>query len=360
MVYDPKTPYDDLPLLPPRIDINTPPVLMQCVNAARALGELKGAGSMIPDQTILINAIPLQEAKLSSEIENIVTTQDDLFYANLSGASPHNPQVKEVLRYRTALKYGYETVVKKGLTISLIESICGILLDEDIDIRAEDDAICVMQRSPKRVVYTPPSGGPSLSEKLNNFEDFLTNNSTYDPLIKLAIGHYQFEAIHLFKDGNGRTGRIINILFLIQSGLIAMPVLYLSRFIIQNKPDYYRLLRQVTEAGEWEAWILYMLRGIEETASWTTNRIYAIYDLLEETIQHCKEAIPEIYSKELIELIFRQPYCRIKFLVDAGIAERQTASRYLQALARIGVLESEKRGREMIYKNPALIKVLTA
>lgn len=242
----------------------------------------------------------------------------------------------------------------------MIKSICGILLDEDVDIQAEDDAICVMQRSPQQVVYTPPSGGPLLREKLNNFENFLINDNTYDPLIKLAIGHYQFEAIHPFKDGNGRTGRIINILYLIQSGLIAMPVLYLSRYIIQNKPDYYRLLRQVTEAGEWEAWILYMLRGIEKTASWTTNRIYAIYTLLEETIQHCKETIPEIYSKELIELIFRQPYCRIKFLVDAGIAERQTASRYLQALASIGVLESEKRGREMIYKNPALITVLTA
>jgi Fic family protein len=360
MVYNPKVPYDDLPLLPPKVEINTIPILTQCIKASRALGELKGAGAMIPDQTILINAIPLQEAKLSSEIENIVTTHDELFYANLGGKSSFDPKAKEVLRYRTALKFGYDSLQNTKLNVDLISKICGILLEDDIKIRGESDAVYIVQRSNNNVVYTPPFGGPSLMKTMKNLEEFLNNYEDIDPLIRLAVAHYQFEAIHPFRDGNGRTGRILNILFLIQNNLIEIPVLYLSRYIIQNKPDYYHLLRRVTEESAWEDWIIYMLKGIEETALWTTERIHAIYDLPEQTIQRCRKEIPDIYSKELIELIFKQPYCKIKFLVEANIAERQTASRYLQKLEKIGILVSEKRGRERIYKNPALIKVLTA
>jgi Fic family protein len=360
MVYDPKTPYNDLPDLPPAVEINSQPVLMQCIKSSRALGELKGAGAMIPDQTILINAIPLQEAKLSSEIENIVTTQDDLYYANLGGKPSSDPQVKEVLQYRSALRFGFETIKKEDLTLRLIQEICGILLERETSFRQPDDTVRVKQRSPDRVVYTPPTGGPVLQEKLQNLITFLNHNSTYDPLIRLAIAHYQFEAIHPFNDGNGRTGRIINILYLIQNQLIEIPVLYLSRYIIENKLDYYRLLKGVTEQNKWEDWILYLLTGIEETALWTTSRIHAIYALLDETIQKCQKELPKIYTRELIELIFKQPYCKIGFIVAAGIAERQTASAYLQELERIGIMVSEKRGREMIYKNPALIKILTA
>ncbi len=176
----------------------------------------------------------------------------------------------------------------------------------------------------------------------------------------MALAHYQFEAIHPFRDGNGRTGRILNILYLLHAGLLQIPVLYLSRFFIQNKSDYYRLLQAVTVSGDWEAWLLYVLRGIEETALWTTSRIQAIRQLMDSTIQRCRQDIPKVYSKELIELIFRQPYCKIGFVVEAGIAERKTASGYLRELERIGILAGEKRGREVIYKHPALLEVLTA
>ncbi len=181
-----------------------------------------------------------------------------------------------------------------------------------------------------------------------------------DPLVRMAALHYQFEAIHPFTDGNGRTGRILNLLYLIHAGLLEIPVLYLSRFIIQNKAEYYRLLRGVTEKGAWEEWILYMLRGVEETALWTTNRIRAIRDLFDATVLRTRRELPRIYSKELVELIFRQPYCKISFLVDAGIARRQTASAYLQDLEGIGLLTAERRGREVVYKHPALLDVLTA
>jgi Fic family protein len=174
----------------------------------------------------------------------------------------------------------------------------------------------------------------------------------------MAVAHYQFEAIHPFTDGNGRTGRILNILYLVHMGLLQIPVLYISRFIIQNKPDYYRLLREVTECDDWEPWLLYMLRGVEETALWTTGRIQAIGELFDLTMDRCRTEAPKIYSKELIELIFRQPYCKISFIVDAGIAKRKTASEYLQELERIGVLIGEKHGRETIYKHPALLEVL--
>jgi Fic family protein len=361
MAYDLNTPYDELPLLPPEVEINTKDVLIQCINASRELGELKGAGTMLPDQSILINAIPLQEAKLSSEIENIVTTQDELFFGDLDINAITDPNVKEVFRYRTALRHGYEVLGQGTLNAALIEEVCSVLRAENVRFRTDKSpTVRIVQNYSRKVIYTPPRGGKNLQKKMSNLLDFLNKNDEFDPLIRLAIAHYQFEAIHPFSDGNGRTGRILNILFLIQSNLINIPVLYLSRYITQNKPNYYRLLRRVTENGEWEAWVLYMLKGIEETAHWTTNRIHAIYDLLGETIEKCRVELPRIYSKELVELIFRQPYCKIQFLVEAGIAERQTASNYLQELEKIGVLKGEKRGRQMIYKNPALIEVLTA
>jgi Fic family protein len=360
MVYKPQSPYNDLPLLPPKNDVNTTVVLSQCIKSARALAELKGAGSIIPDQSILINAIPLQEAKLSSEIENIVTTQDDLYLATLNMKSITDPKVKEVLRYRTALRFGYDELKQKPLDLELIRKVCCTLSDKDVQFREENQPVYIVRQNPYTVIYTPPTGGKGLLRRLKNLEDFLVNNTEFDPLVRMVVAHYQFEAIHPFMDGNGRTGRILNILFLLHSGLLNIPVLYLSRFIIQNKPDYYRLLRNVTEKGAWEPWMLYMLKGVEETALWTTNRIHAIHDLLEDTIEKCRKEIPGVYSKELIELIFKQPYCKIKYVVDAGIAERQTASVYLQELERIGILIGEKRGRETIYKNPALVKVLTA
>jgi Fic family protein len=358
MSFNPQQPYDDLPPLPPRADVETKAVLKQCVAASRALAELKGAGGLIPDQAILINAIPLQEAKLSSEIENIVTTQDDLFRAAVEESVDADPSTKEVLRYRTALRNGYEALASQPFSIELVRETCRILRGHAVDFRSPSDHVRISDTRTRSVIYTPPSGGPELVEKLRNLESYLLAADGPDPLIRMAVAHYQFEAIHPFTDGNGRTGRILNILYLVHMGLLQIPVLYISRFIIQNKPDYYRLLREVTECDDWEPWLLYMLRGVEETALWTTGRIQAIRELFDLTMDRCRTEAPKIYSKELIELIFRQPYCKISFIVDAGIAKRKTASEYLQELERIGVMVGEKRGRETIYKHPALLEVL--
>ena len=360
MLFDPTQPYDALPLLPPKADVETKAVLRQALSATRALAELKGAGGLIPDQAILINAIPLQEAKASSEIENIVTTQDELYRATLNETSVADPAAKEVLQYRTALRQGYEKLKQETLSLSTIRQVCRTLRGEPVDFRDEGDQVYIGNPAAKSITYTPPRGGKGLLAKLYNLESYLLNPEGPDPLIRMAVGHYQLEAIHPFTDGNGRSGRILNILYLIQAGLLEIPVLYLSRFIIKNKGMYYRGLQAVTENGEWEPWVLYMLRGVEETATLTTERIRTIRALLEETVERCRVELPRVYSKDLVELIFRQPYCKISFVVDAGIAQRQTAAGYLRALERIGILVGEKCGREVVYRHPALLEVLTA
>ena len=360
MSFDPKQPYNELPLLPPGCELETKRVLKKCVSANRALAELKGAGDLIPNQAILINAIPLQEAKLSSEIENIVTTQDALFQAALDENRNADFATKEVLRYRTALRRGSEALQTAPIRLDLLEDLCGILRDEKVSFRSEE-SVYIGNLSQRSVTYTPPTGGAVMREKLCNLEEYLLADDELDPLVRMAVVHYQFEAIHPFTDGNGRTGRILNILFLLHAGLLRIPVLYLSRHLIQHKVEYYRLLRAVTESAQWEEWLNFLLTGVEETAAWTTGRIVAIRDLFDATLARCRARLPsKVYSKELIELIFMQPYCKIQFLVDFGIAKRQTASEYLQELEKIGVLVAERQGREMLYKHPALLEVLAA
>ncbi|MEA3211882.1 MAG: hypothetical protein QOE70_4939 [Chthoniobacter sp.] len=358
--FDPNLPYNDLPLLPPAGELETRQILKKCVAAHRALAELKGTGDLIPNQSMLINAIPLQEAKLSSEIENIVTTQDALFQAALDESRATDPATKEVLRYRAALRHGFESLQNEPFRITLLEELCGILRDEHVEFRT-DGGVYVGNPSARTITYTPPEGAAIMRTKLGNLEDFLLATDELDPLVRMAVAHYQFEAIHPFTDGNGRTGRILNILFLLHAGLLHLPVLYLSRHLIQHKGEYYRLLRAVTEGGQWEEWVLFMLTGVEETAAWTTGRILAIRDLFDETLARCRAKLPaKVYSKELVELVFTEPYCKIQFLVEAGIAKRQTASEYLQELEKLGILTAEKKGREVMYKHPALLKLLTA
>jgi len=359
MVYRCNEPYNDLPLLPPSYDLESVRVMRRCVTASRALAELKGAGILIPNQSILINAIPLQEARLSSEIENIVTTQDELFRAAVEEPGRVDPRTKEVLRYRSALRHGYDALKDRPLGVDLMIEVCRILCDAPVNLR-DQEPIIIEDVGAGSIVYTPPRGRPLILSLLCNLETFLLAPSALDPLIKMAVAHYQFEATHPFDDGNGRTGRILNILVLLQSGLLDIPVLYLSRYIIQNKVEYYHRLRAVTEAHDWEGWLLYMLAAVEETARWTTGRIMAIRDLFEATVERCRQEAPKVYSKELIELIFQQPYCKIAFVVDVGIAKRKTASAYLQELERIGILAGERRGRQVIYRHPALLEVLAA
>lgn len=359
MTYRPNEPYNELPLLPPGVEIETPAVMRRLVTASRALAELKGAGNLIPDQAILINSIPLQEARLSSEIENIVTTQDALFKAAALPESQADPATREVLRYRTALRLGYEIVQQRDIDIDLLIELCTTLRNRPATLR-DQESVLIVDANRDAAVYTPPRGRERIVALLRNLTAFLQEPSDLDPLLKMAIAHYQFEAIHPFVDGNGRTGRIVNLLALLRAGLLDIPVLYLSRYIIQHKQEYYRRLRAVTEQGDWEGWLLYMLAAVEEMALWTTERIRAIRDLMDETAERCRAEMRRGYSKELIELIFRQPYCKIAFVVEAGIVQRQAAAAYLQELERIGVLASERVGREVVYRNPALLEVLSA
>lgn len=358
--FDPTRPYNALPLLPPRADIENRIILKTCIGARAALGELKQAGYLIPNQAILINTIPLLEARASSEIENIVTTADRLFrFAQADMEGHADPATKEALRYRTALYSGFQSLKTRPLTSTTAIDICRTIKAVNLSIR-KVPGTALVNDSTGEVIYTPPEGETLLRDLLANWERFLHDQEDIDPLIRMAVAHYQFEAIHPFTDGNGRTGRILNLLFLVEQGLLELPVLYLSRAIIRQKAEYYRLLRTVTAEGRWEEWICYMLEMVEETAHWTTAKIRAIRELIQVTADYVRTVAPSLYSRELVELIFIQPYCRIGNVVDAGIAKRQTASVYLKQLCDIGVLQEIKAGREKLFVHPRLLTLLTA
>jgi len=350
-----------LPLLPPpNVDLETRDILRLCSQTHRVLGELKGVGALLPNPTILVNSIPLLEAQSSSEIENIVTTQDQLFRAALrSDEECSDSATKEVLQYRKALRWGCDEI-QNGcpMTTNLLVEICSKIRGVNTDIR--NQPVYIGNRATGEVIYTPPQGETVLRDLLANWERFIHDDSdALDPLIKLAVSHYQFEAIHPFSDGNGRTGRIANILYLIERKLLQYPILYLSRYFIQTKNEYYQRLREVTEKNAWEALVIYMLKGIRSTAVETTFRVREIYDLLEQTCEKCKKLLPNIYSRELIDLLFELPYCRTQTLIERGFGKRQTASRYLNALEEIQIIESVKAWKEKVYINPPLIKILS-
>jgi Fic family protein len=353
-------PYNDLPLLPPGVELETTPILKKVIAASRALSELNGKMGIIPNPAILINTIVLQEAKSSSEIENVITTTDHLFEAFAAETKDYDPQTREVLRYREALWEGFNNLKKRGvLATNTFITIVNRIKANTAGIR-KTPGTALKDQATGRIVYTPPEGEALIRTKLKNLEEFIHNkHDGLDPLVKLALIHYQFEAIHPFGDGNGRTGRIINILYLVYAGLLDLPILYLSRYLIEKKAGYYKLLRGVTEKNEWEPWLLYILSGVEETAVQTRDRIVRIRELMDSTVEKSKKVLPErVYSKELIELLFRQPYCKAKFLVEAGIAKRQTAAEYLKELEKAGILKSRKSGRETLYINKKLYSLL--
>jgi len=357
--FDPKTPFNELPELPPPLDlIETTEILKTCIKSRVALAELKQAAELIPNSAVLVNALPLLEARASSEIENIVTTTDKLFEFADIAEDKADAATKEALRYRTALYEGSKMVKRGMMTTDMAIHICSTIKGIELDIRAESGTT-LKSRMSGEIIYTPPVGQKLLQDKLNNWAEFMHNDIEIDPLVRMAVQHYQFEAIHPFADGNGRTGRILNILFLVKHGLLNSPILYLSRFIIQNKADYYRLLKKVTHEQDWSAWILFILNGVEETCSWTTDKIKAIRELMEHTAQYTQTSLPKIYTWELVEVLFKQPYCRIGNLVDAGIAKRQTASVYLKQLCDVGILKEVKSGRETIFVHPKYIELLT-
>lgn len=356
MTFDRSKPFNALPLLPPPVDLETKAVLKQAIAANRALADLKGLARQIPNQGVLINGIVLQEARLSSEIENIVTTNDELYRAAADMEGSADPHTKEVLRYRQALWTGFQGLQERPLSTNLFIDIVRNIKQADMDIRKVTGTALKSQQGD--VVYTPPEGESIIRDKLADLESFIHAEDGLDQLVRLAVIHYQFEAIHPFPDGNGRTGRIINILFLVEKGLLDIPVLFLSHYILRNKADYYAGLRGVTEEGSWEPWVLFMLRAIEETARKTSSRVERILAMMDEVKVTVQEKASRIYSKDLIETIFMHPYCKIRFLEEAGIAKRQTASDYLKTLAAIGVLRPEKVGREAYYINDRLYKVL--
>jgi Fic family protein len=357
--FDPKVPYNELPELPPPLElVETTEILKACIQSRVALAELKQAAELIPNAAVLVNALPLLEARASSEIENIVTTTDKLFEFADIAEDKADAATKEALRYRTALYEGSKMVRRGMLSTDMAIHICSTIKGMELDIRAESGTT-LKSRMTGEVIYTPPEGQQLLQQKLDNWADFMQNDVEIDPLVRMAIQHYQFEAIHPFSDGNGRTGRILNILFLLQHGLLDSPILYLSRYIIQNKADYYRLLKGVTNDQAWSDWIMFILRGVEETCNWTTEKIKAIRELMEHTAEFTQTSLPKIYTWELVELLFKQPYCRIHNLVDAGIAKRQTASVYLKQLSDIGILKEVKSGRENIFVHPKYIELLT-
>ncbi|MEO8203562.1 MAG: Fic family protein [Betaproteobacteria bacterium] len=355
--WHPDAPYNALPDLPPSADLETRVVLKQCIPARAALAELKQAAELIPNQSVLINTLPLLEAQASSEIENIVTTTDKLFqFQNIDERA--DPATREALRHSSALLEGFHALKRHPLNTRTAEQVCTRIKGIQMQVRRIPGTALASGRN-GTVIYTPPVGEDLLRTKLANWERFLHEALDVDPLIRMAVGHYQFEAIHPFTDGNGRTGRVLNSLYLIQEGLLTLPILYLSRYIIANKADYYRLLIGVTREQAWEEWVLYILKGVEETATWTTAKIAAIRALQAMTVEHVKSAAPKIYSHELVDLIFELPYCRIPNVVDRAIARRQAASRYLKQLSEIGVLEEVTVGREKLFIHPKLIQLLT-
>ncbi len=357
--FNPSLPYNDLPSLPPSADlVETTEILKRCIKARVALAELKQAAELIPNSAVLVNALPLLEARASSEIENIVTTTDKLFEFADIAEDRADAATKEALRYRTALYEGTKMVQRGMLTTDMAIQICSTIKGMELDIRA-DSGTTLKSRMTGEVIYTPPVGQKLIIEKLDNLAQFMHRSEDIDPLVRMAIQHYQFEAIHPFVDGNGRTGRILNILFLVQLGLLDSPILYLSRYIIQNKAAYYRLLKLVTHEQDWASWILFILDGVEETCTWTTDKIKSIRELMEHTGQFVQNRLPKTYTWELVEVLFKQPYCRIGNLVDAGVAKRQTASVYLKQLCDIGVLREVKSGRETIFVHPKYIELLT-
>ena len=358
-VWRPDQPHNQLPKLPPAAELESRAVLKSCIEARAALAELKQAAELIPNQTMLINTIPLLEAKDSSEIENIVTTTDRLFqYAHgPAGADFADAATKEALRYRTALHRGFLSLKERPLcTVTAVE-VCRTLKGADMDIRRTPGTQLIKDRTGE-VIYTPPQGESHLRDLLANWERFLHEQTDLDPLVRMAVGHYQFEAIHPFTDGNGRTGRVINILYLIQEGLLGLPILYLSRHVIAHKADYYGLLLGVTRDHAWEPWLLFMLQAVAETSRWTTGKINSIRKLADHTAEHVRARLPKIYTRELVDVIFEQPYCRIGKLVEKGIAQRQAASRYLHDLADLGVLRAMPFGKEKLFVHPRLLQLL--
>lgn len=350
-------PYNDLPLLPPKADIETKEILRKTISAGRALAQLNGTLLNLPNPTLFLDTIYLQEAKASSQVENIITTNDELYKSLVADKKVGNSATKEVLSYKEALWLGLGQLKKKPfITTNLCISIVQCIKQNTASIRVTPGT--TLSNTKGEVIYTPPSGEKVIREKMANLEKFINEDEKIDPLIKMALMHYQFEAIHPFADGNGRTGRILLLLYLKLSGLLDTPAIYLSEYIIKNKADYYKSLRSVTENNDWESYILYMLDMIEETSNKGLERLNKITTTMANAADEIKVKLPKIYSKDLVEILFRLPYTKRQHLIDENIGNPKTVGNYLQTLEENGFLKSVKVGKEKLYLNERLLKIL--
>ena len=355
--FDRRVPYNDLPLLPPNVDIETKAILRKTISAGRALAQLNGTLLNLPNPTLFLDTIYLQEAKASSEVENIITTNDDLYKSYVSDKKIESFSIKEVLSYKEALWLGLEELKSKPfITTNLCVKIVQCIKQNGASIRVTPGT--TLSNTQGETIYTPPSGEDVIREKLANLERFINEDNEIDPLIKMALLHYQFEAIHPFADGNGRTGRILLLLYLKVSGLLEVPAIYLSDYIIQNKSEYYTKLQGVTENNNWEDYIIYMLDMIEQTALKGLDRLSLITNAMEEMTTEIKVKLPKIYSKDLIEILFRLPYTKRQNLIEENLGTAKTVGNYLIALEESGILESVKVGKEKLYLNQKLLTIL--
>ena len=348
--------------LPIQKEVETRTVLRKVALAHKALAELKGVISSIPNENILLETLTLREARESSAIENIISTFDEVYQSNLLSNQFASPAAKEVHLYAQALKTGFDLVKKHGLlTNNYILQIQAVIEQNNAGLRKLPGTKLLNDKTGE-VVYTPPQDHDTIFSLMNNLESFINDDTMMDadPLVKMAILHHQFESIHPFYDGNGRTGRIINILYLVQKGLLDLPVLYLSRYIIQHKDDYYRLLQTVRNSGEWEEWLLFILNGAEQTANETIVLIAAIRKLMQEYKQQIRSQHPRMYSQDLLNNLFKYPYTKIDFIQQDLQVSRNTAIRYLEALVKEGILTKHKIGRDNYYINQALFALLSS
>lgn len=352
---------ESIPLLPFKQDVESKAILKKVAKAHQALAELKGVANSIPNEKILIDTLLLQEAKDSSAIENIVTTHDELYQSNFLAQEFITIAAKEVYNYSKALQDGFKAVRDTGiLTNNLILKIQSSIEENKAGFR-KLPGTALKNSQTGEVVYTPPQHPDKIMRLMNNLEEFINADelSDLDPLIKMAVIHHRFETIHPFYDGNGRTGRIINILYLVKEGLLNLPILYLSRYINLNKNLYYRLLQEVRDTGNWEGWLLFMLDGIENTSKQTVVLVDGIKTEMQNYKVRMRTELPKIYSQDLLNNLFRHPYTKIEFVSSELSVSRQTASKYLDELARIGLVNKVKLGKDNYYINVGLYKLLT-
>ena len=357
MPWRPDVPFDDLPPLPPAgTDLEQKPVLKAAIEARTALATLAQASRLLPNPNILIHAVPLLEAQASSAIENIVTTADELFKHAESGGG--DQATKEALRCRSALFAGVESIRIRPLMAATASRVCCELQGRELAVRAVPGTR-IANPTTREVVYVPPEGADLIRDKLSEWERFIHARDDLDPLVRMAVAHYQFEAINPFHDGNGRTGRVVNILMLIEAGLLHDPILYLSRAIIARKNDYYRLLGAVTAEDAWIDWILFMLGAVSESATSTMRKIGSIRTCQNDIAERARAATPGGRDAQFLAVLFEQPYCRISTVSLRCDVSRQTASSWLHALQTAGLLDEIKVGRELLFVNHEFLDVLT-